>query len=380
MNRALVGAWLLALAALGPAGCGGEEGGEPPCLVQGCDGARLCERDSDPEARGPWPVGARTLQVAGLTTEVWYPAEFGSQRGQAPVVYDVRAELPLSEQGKIPDRDTPWQTCDCYRDLPLDGERGPYPAILFVHGTAAFRSQSLTQMTHWASRGFVVVAADHPGLYLADMLGLTGVADLAGDGQALLAALRAPEGELGFLAGHVDADRLGLSGHSAGGKGVSTFGSEPGVRVIAPMAYAGVEPGTEVESVLVLGALDDQVAVWSRQQEGYASSPAPKRLLGIANAGHLVFSDLCALKNAAGQDLIEIALEHGVQNASLAELLWDGCAPEQIAPAEGWAIVNHATTAVFESVLQCQPAPDFTDLRARHPLVGVLEEDLSAGD
>ncbi|HOX43543.1 MAG TPA: hypothetical protein PK668_08095 [Myxococcota bacterium] len=380
MGRVFVGAGVLALAALGAGGCGGQEEGPPPCLVQGCDGARLCERAADPEARGPWPVGARTLQVAGLTTEVWYPAEFGSQRGLDPVVYDVRAELPLSEQGKIPDRDTPWQTCDCHRDLPLDAERGPYPVLLYMHGTAAFRSQSLTQMTHWASRGFVVVAADHPGLYLADMLDFQGEAHLEADGQALLAALRAPGGELAFLAGHVDAGRVGLSGHSAGGKGVSTFGSEPGVRVIAPMAYAGVEPGTEVESVLVLGALDDRVAAWTRQQEGYASSPAPRRLVGIADAGHLVFTDLCALKNAAGQDLIEIALEHEVQNASLAELLWDGCAPEQIAPAEGWAIVNHVTTAVFESVLQCQPAPDFSDLQARHPRVAVLEEDLSAGD
>jgi len=372
--RLLHALWAAALL-LGPAACGQDPAG-PACLAQGCDGAALCERDPDPEVRGPWPVGARTVEVAGLVTEVWYPAEPGSARGRERVVYDVREELPASERGKIPDRDNPWQTCECHRDLPLDGARGPYPAVLFFHGTAAFRTQSLSQATHWASRGFVVLAADHPGLYLGDLLAFEGVADLEGDGRALLAALRAPAGGLAFLAGHVDAARLAVTGHSAGGKAAAAFSSEPGVRVIAPMAYAGVAPGTAVESVLVLGALDDQVAAWSRQVEGYAGSPAPKRLLGIADAGHLVFSDLCAMRNAAGQDLVEIAIEHGVQNASLAALLWDGCAPEQIPPAEGWAIVNHATTAVFEQVLQCRPAPDFDGLRARHPRVAVLEEDL----
>ena len=44
------------------------------------------------------------------------------------------------------------------------------PPVVFVHGTAGFRSQSLEIVTHWASRGFVVIAADHPGLYLGDLI------------------------------------------------------------------------------------------------------------------------------------------------------------------------------------------------------------------
>jgi hypothetical protein len=371
--------WVALFGLLGGAGCGPDEGA-PPCRVAACAGSVTCERPADPEARGPWPVGVRTVAVAGLTVEVWYPAEFGSDRGRARAVYDVREELPAAERGKIPDRDTPWQACDCVRELPLDRAHGPYPVVLFMHGTAAFRTQSLTQMTHWASRGFVVLAADHPGLYLGDLLAFEGVADLPADGRALLAALRAPAGGLDFLAGHLDASRVGLTGHSAGGRGVSGFADEPGVRAIAPMAYAGVEPGRPgvslLESVLVLGALDDRVAAFERQLAGYAGSPAPKRLVGLANAGHLAFSDLCALKNARGQDLVEIALEHEVANASLASLLWDGCGPEQLSPAAGWAIVNHATTAVFEAALQCQPGPDFSALQARHPEVEVLYEEL----
>ena len=45
-----------------------------------------------------------------------------------------------------------------------------FPVIVFVHGTAGWRSQSLSLVSHWASRGFVVVAADYPGICLHDLL------------------------------------------------------------------------------------------------------------------------------------------------------------------------------------------------------------------
>lgn len=80
------------------------------------------------------------------------------------------SDLPDSEQGKIPDDDAPRIVGEAYRDLPIDADFGPYPVIVFVHGTAGYRYTSLPQMTHWASRGFVVLAADHPGLNLQDLL------------------------------------------------------------------------------------------------------------------------------------------------------------------------------------------------------------------
>ena len=136
--------------------------------LAGCDGASLLAPPADLAAPGPWPVGVRTAKVGNLTVEIWYPAQVGSDAGKPTERYDIRLQLPASEAAKIPDADNPWQDCDCVRDLPLDDAHGPYPVVLFVHGTASFRHQSLHQMTHWASRGFVVVAADHPGLKLGD--------------------------------------------------------------------------------------------------------------------------------------------------------------------------------------------------------------------
>ena len=135
----------------------------------GCDGASLLaskQGGDDPGVRGPWPVGVQTVTIDGLTTEVWYPAKIGSQAGKAYAQYDIREQLPDKDATKIPDAKNPLQNCDCHRDLPLDTEHGKYPVVLFIHGTAAFRTQSLTQMTHWASRGFVVLSADHPKIRL----------------------------------------------------------------------------------------------------------------------------------------------------------------------------------------------------------------------
>ncbi|MBZ5708534.1 hypothetical protein [Nannocystis pusilla] len=347
--------------------------------VPGCAGGSFIPVPKDTSLPGPWPVGARTVSVGDLTVEVWYPAALGSEAGHEQIRYDIRSGLPDAEQGKVPDADNPWQTCECWRDLPLDEDHGPYPAVLFVHGTAGFRSQSLEHMVHWASRGFVVLAADHPGLWLKDLLGsLCGgpnvPRDLAGDLAQMLAAIEAPAGELAFLADHVDADRIGMAGHSAGGSAIAGAGAS--ARVLIPMAAGGVEAGAALESTLILGALSDQVVAYSEQQSGFENSPAPKRLVGIAEAGHLAFSSLCSLKNAQGQDFLAIAEANDVCGAQFAGLLFD-CSPDYTPDATSWEIAQFASSAALESVLRCTDAADnFAELQAKFPAVAEYQEAL----
>lgn len=347
--------------------------------VPGCDGGAFLPVPKDTSLPGPWPVGARTVTIGGLTVEAWYPAELGSEAGQEKIRYDIRTGLPDAEKDKVPDADNPWQDCECWRDLPLDTAHGPYPAVIFVHGTAGFRSQSLEHVIHWASRGFVVLAADHPGLWLKDLLGsLCGVPmvpqHLADDVGELTAALAEPAGDLAFLAGHVDASRLAMSGHSAGGGAIA--GAGDAARVLIPMAAGGVEAGASLESTLILGALSDQVVAYSSQQEGFTDSPAPKRLVGIADAGHLAFSSLCSLKNAQGQNFLEIAQANDVCGAQFASLLFD-CDPEYTPDATSWEIAQYASSAVLESVLRCTDAADnFAELQAKFPEVAEYQEAL----
>lgn len=345
----------------------------------GCDGAPLLAVPEDSSLPGPWPVGAKTVKIGALIAEVWYPAEPGSEAGAERLRYDIRASLPDAEQGKVPDAKNPWQDCNCYRELPVDAAHGPYPAVVFVHGTAGFRSQSLEQVTHWASRGFVVVAADHPGLWLKDLLGsLCGVSapaqQLGADISSLVGALKVPVGGLGFLKDHVDGGRIGMVGHSAGGGAIKSFGGV--AQVLIPMAAGGVDAGAALTSTLVLGAQADQVVSYSSQQSGYASSPARKRLVGISNAGHLAFSSLCSLKNADGQDFLAIASEFQVCGAQFAGALFD-CKLSYTPDATNWQITNFATSTVLEETLHCaEVGGKFAGLQARFPEVGEFLEAL----
>jgi Platelet-activating factor acetylhydrolase, isoform II len=354
-------------------------GGEPAELVGSCPGTTLRPRPADTAARGPWAVGARAVQIEGLAAEVWYPAEDPGPRAD-PVVYDVRDSLPASEQDKISDEDNPWQTCDCYRDLPIDAANGPYPVILFVHGTAGFSTQSLPHMTHWASRGFVVIAANHPGLWLADLLGLAcGLGnvpqDLQGDLDVLVAAVRGEVGGLEAFADRLDPERIATTGHSAGGGAVAPTGDA--ARVVIPMAAGGVEAGTVLESSLVLGAMSDSVVAFSSQQGGYDTTPPRKRLVGIANTGHLVFSEMCALRNAAGDDLVEIAQANDICGAALASGLFQ-CDESFVPDPEAWEIIHFASSAVLEETLHCEPeaAAELGLIKGRFPVVLEFLEEL----
>ncbi len=347
--------------------------------AEGCDGARLLAVPEDTSLPGPWPVGARTVVFNGLTLEVWYPATPGSEVDMTPIEYDIRSSLPDSEQAKVPDESNPWQPCDCYRDLPLDADHGPYPPVIFIHGTAGFRSQSLEQVTHWASRGFVVLAADHPGLWLHDLLGqLCGVPappqNLAADLATIVGGIKAPVGELAFLADRIDPERIAMAGHSAGGSAIKGGGGV--AQVLIPMAAGGVSPGAALKSTLIMGAQADQVVNYTSQADGYAESPARKRLVGISNAGHLAFSSLCSLRNAADQDFLEIAAEFEVCGAQFAGALFD-CSDTYTPDATNWAITNYATSAALEETLHCSDAgASFASIQSKFPEVGEFLEAL----
>ncbi len=359
--------------ASGGGGSGGSGGSD------GCAPVDLPDLDDDTSVRGPFDVGARTVTVDGLTVEVWYPAS-GVPDDRPAKQYDIRDHLPASEVDKIADEDTPLQTCDCFADVEMDATRGPFPVVLFVHGTAGFRSQSLEIVTHWASRGFVVLAADHPGLQLHDLLALAcgqgnTPRDLDADLATLVAAIQSPAGDLAFLDGRIDAKRLALSGHSAGAAAIQGWGDVG--KVLIPMAAGGVEDGAALESTLVLGALDDQVVDYENQEAGFASSPSPKRLVGLAPAGHLIFSSLCSIRNDADENIVEVGTAAGVCGLALADGLFD-CSDDYMPDETGWTIIHDATSAVLEETLLCLPqrGPWVSDIASRYPEVGAFEEDL----
>lgn len=319
-----------------------------------CDGAKRLVLPDDFSARGPWAVGARTVQVGGLTSEIWYPAEASTALGKDTVTYDIRKQLPPDEMGKISDEKNPLQACACVRDLPLDEAHGPYPVVVFFHGTAAFRTQSVAQMTHWASRGFVVVATDHPKLYLADAL----KSDIAFDGPfpansaLVLDAIKGSEEPVRFLSGHVDFDKIASSGHSAGG-GAAVRWSYPGTKVKMPLSAGGTEVAPGLVSTLVMGGDQDKLVPATQQKKGYDASPTKKRLVLLKGAGHLAFSDICSLGRENG-GILQIALDAGVRVPKfLTALAVDGCADGQLFGEKADRVVNAITAATLEETLAC---------------------------
>lgn len=311
-------------------------------VIPTCGEIDLRPIPADPSAAGPWTAGSKTVIINGLVTEVWYPAVPGSQEGKSKDWIDTRAYMPESD----PDPTDPGFQIDSYADLPLDSSYGPYPVIIYVHGTGSFRQASHKLFTHWAGRGFVVLCADNPGIMLGDLMsgGCEALlsADQAGDTRKILAAVRSQSGDLGFLKGALATDRIGLSGHSAGGMAINGLGSEDGVKVIIPMASGGVAEGESVVSTMVMGGKKDGTATESVVRRGYNSTPIKKRLVLIPDAGHNVFLSVC--------NIIE---ESSVSLGALSAIAADGCGPEYMAPEESTQIVRFAATAAFEEVLTC---------------------------
>jgi hypothetical protein len=343
---------------------GGTTGGTKPPLVDGCAGQKLREGiPTDLGQRGPWPVGAVTTTIEGLTTEVWYPAEIGSEAGKSKIVYSLEEHLPDSEKGKIqPPTRSPIQNCECYSKLPLDTEAGPYPVLVFVHGTAGFRTTNMENVQHWASRGFIVAASDHPGIQLKDMLvALGGAQDQAGDARKVLKALAAPTGDLAFLKDHIDMTRVGAMGHSAGGNAVSQLGKE--ADVIIPYAGGGALQVDRVKSAMyVTGDIDAVVAPGTGSYDG--TTTKPKRRVWIKGGGHLVGGSLCVIRDPTdpNKNIVALANEFQIGNAFLRPFfgtLFDGCndppdGPGKFIPASrGIEIMSYVSTGQFEEALHC---------------------------
>jgi pimeloyl-ACP methyl ester carboxylesterase len=319
-----------------------------------CDGAKLPATPADLAARGPSPVGVRTVVSGDLTVEVWYPAKPGTERGAPTARYDLRASMPPAEAAKIPDADNAWLACECTRDLPVDDAHGPYPVVIFLHGAASFRAQSAFLATHWASRGFVVVAPELSGIGLSAALGGPSGFPLVVPAQVLDLVTRAPASDpLAFIRTRL-APRVALVGHSLGSQLAKGVLDRPEVMVRIAMAGAAGDPD-DGSSLLVLVGDHDGIAPADRAHEGFAqlARKAPARLAVVRGAGHLAFSDLCLLGADRGGSLA-IARAHGVAVPDIvATLAMDGCRPTDAPFAKTAPAIRALTAGALEERLRC---------------------------
>ncbi len=324
----------------------------PESVGAACGTASMLATSPDLAARGPWPVGVRTVDADGLVLEVWYPARVGSAQGAPTVRYDLRAAMPPTEAAKIPDAANAWLACDCVRDLPIDDTHGPYPVVVFLHGAASFRAQSTFLTTHWASRGFIVVAPELPGVGLKAILGGEAQAMPFGAVTRVLDVLASADAAdpLAFARASLGPGRA-LAGHSLGSILSTTVVDRPEVEVRIAMAGFAQPDGTA--SWLVLAGDHDGVAYSPDLATQFATRPARSRLGVVPGAGHLAFSDLCTVGADRG-GAIAIARAYGVAIPSmLAQLATDGCRPTDAPFATTAPTIRAVTAGVLEETLRC---------------------------
>jgi predicted dienelactone hydrolase len=241
----------------------------------------------DVRANGPFDPGARVITFTkdsvaapgtprALETTIWYPAPPGS----GPLDASARAVL----------------------DAPVDPSGGPYPVVMFSHGSCGYSRQSLFLTPFLASHGFVVVAPPHPGNTVFEFPTCgTPAAQVASaqerpqDIVHVLDAMLALNGDGGSpFFGALDPARIGMMGHSFGGLTTYLVSEiDPRIQVAIPLAPATLgAPPLAVPSLTVLGDLDSVVnnaAALAVQAAGVT----PKLLAVIEHAGHYAFSDLC---------------------------------------------------------------------------------------
>jgi predicted dienelactone hydrolase len=197
-------------------------------------------RPAAPElaARGPLPVGVRTLvaehrdqldilqysaaqpnprYTRQLTLEVWYPARLAEGQQEHTLYTDVLGSGP--NDPKRPN--TPFQFPGrAARDAA--GAAGRYPLVIVSHGYPGSRLQMSYLTENLASKGYVVVAIDHPESTRADKAGFAStLLNRRLDDLFVLDTVAAwgAAGSGNFLAGLVDADNTALIGYSMGGYG-----------------------------------------------------------------------------------------------------------------------------------------------------------------
>ncbi len=190
------------------------------------------------------------------------------------------------------------------RDAPLELRGAPYPLIVFAHGLSSFRRQSASYTQHLASHGYIVAAPDFP----LSNLGTPG-------GPRLAAVLEQPE-DVSFLIdrllefndtdghllhGAIDADAIGLTGHSLGALTtlLTVYGPSRDPRVTAALAIAS--PGCFLTDdiagdasvpLLVLGGSRDLLTPPASNRRAYEVANSPRYLVEIAGADHTRFADV----------------------------------------------------------------------------------------
>ncbi|MEM8747516.1 MAG: hypothetical protein AAGF91_12510 [Actinomycetota bacterium] len=328
-----------------------------------------------PVGQGPYAVGVATITVTDDTRERALP---------------VDVWFPLAD---VPGDDTPrhrytFVSGDYYEsprafsaDAGAASDDGPFPLVVYSHGSGAVRYVHSDYTETIASHGHLVVAAEHLGNTAIERV--TGVEidgnqvsiDRPLDVQLLITALTdASHPTAGVYAGLVDADRVAVTGHSAGGyttyaavSGVDTeFGTVPAddrIDAIIPLAPAVGSGGPdntrltderlasiEIPALVMVGSDDVTTPVDPNVTRAWeVTQSVPHYRAELVAAEHQSFTDACDyLEALPTNDPPPTELVAQVVEALAAE----GCSPDDMPIERVKEITNTLAIAFLDSVFR----------------------------
>ncbi|MEE2900942.1 MAG: acetylxylan esterase [Myxococcota bacterium] len=331
----------------------------------------------DPSAFGPFSVGVQTrieydyartapdgVSPRKLVTEIWYPSlpAEGSANLES---YNVKDVLPAELLERLDGVTITSFPTDAIRDAEPNTDHGPYPVILFSHGSLSIRFQSTFLTVYLASHGYVVISPDHQGNTFAELSDGNSV-EIEDQVQSLVDRPddliyyldRYPNlSDSDSLSGLIDWERVGVSGHSFGA--VTTLraaGLDDRIDAIVPQCPAGYSltwldierPLASLEiPIMVQMAQGDMTTPPEMAESIWENVTAPGYYLRLETAGHFTYSDLCTL----GTDTVQQVEAAGIGGG----LISDGCNVTNLSSEEGLPLIRNYTIGFFNHYLRNSP-------------------------
>ncbi|KAA0236101.1 MAG: hypothetical protein JJLCMIEE_00770 [Acidimicrobiales bacterium] len=301
---------------------------------------------SAPDELGPYAIGRRSIPLTDesrgrtLLVDILYPVEPGTTGELSR--YVLFGDLGADSEHALADVAV------------ADGE---FPLVLFSHGNTGVRFQSIFYTEALASHGFVVVAPDHTGNTITDSSRtVEAAADRPADISFLIDAIETMNADADdALFGHIDLDRIGVTGHSYGGYTSLAMASGVGdaiapddrVTAIVPIAPAATlikEANLERAEVpaLVIGGTDD-VTTPIEDSTAYSFDnlgSEPLYRVDLIDAAHWSFTIVCEVDELVPElppEIIEI-IGSGFE---------EGCAEDQMPVDEAHRLTNRYAISFF---------------------------------
>lgn len=340
-----------------------------------------------PAERGPFGVGLETIEIASnsdrpLTVDVWFPVASDTSAPAARYTFVTGDFFEASHALAV--------------DRASMSPQGPFPLVVYSHGSGGLRYIHSDYTEFLASHGYVIAAPDHTGNTSVDrflnneddrdVIAINRPADVATVIDAFTDA--GDPATTGFIEA-VNGEQVAVTGHSFGGftayasvagyeNSVGVIPADERIDAIVPLAPAvGAATGStllsdddlarvQVPALVIVGSDDKTTPVVPNVERAWElTTSSPHYRLELVAAEHQSFTDVCDYLAAAeaGKEISAPVLQ------TLAEFGEAGCSPGDMPIARVQELTNTFVLAFLESVF------DGRDMISADDVVGI--EDIA---